>query len=85
LADRTRLREQVLDHELNAAYDRAAAFGLTQVCKLAMEGSGEGARGLHASCREEEPGGRGCLCPCHDVATGHVTSGLDTSQAGVVF
>lgn len=80
LADRTKLREQVLDHELNTAYDRAGVFGLTSVCKLAMERSGENAAGLHASCREEEPGGRGCLCACHDVVTGHVVSGLDTSQ-----
>lgn len=76
LADRMALRQEVLQRQLRLAYQRAGEYGLSEPCRLAMAVKEPGkAKELHDSCRLEVPGGLGCLCPHHDVATG-VVSGV---------
>jgi len=76
LADRVKLRQQALERQLRLAYQRAGEYGLSEQCRLAMAVKEPGqAKELHDSCRSEDTGGTGCLCPHHDVATG-VVSGV---------
>lgn len=76
--ERRKWREQVLAEELARAHRRAGFKRLTPSCIVAMELTGSKpaeARELHRSCKEEEPGGKGCACLCHDVITGEVSAG----------
>jgi hypothetical protein len=79
LAQRQKLRTQVLERQLSVAYRRAIRYGLSETCRQAMDMSAAGcparAAELHASCKAEEPGGTGCLCPCHDARDTAVVSG----------
>lgn len=76
--DRDKLRREVLERQLALAYRRAAEYGLSTQCRLAMEVTGKDpgkARELHDACRGEEIGGIGCLCLHHDVRDTAVASG----------
>lgn len=79
VVDRRRLREEVMQRELRVAQRRALLYKLSETCTLAMglilDGQPEKAADVHYQCHEEELGGAGCLCPCHDTSHGGVVSG----------
>ncbi len=90
IAERQKVREEVIKREVQQAYKRAAEAHLTDKCRRAMVLTGERpdeARELHESCKGEEYGSSGCLCTCHDayggsVVTGEVLSGATLPPAG---
>ena len=78
LHDRQKLRGMVYRREAARAARRASQWGLSAEC---ISGLGESLHGdpakaaaLHASCTAEEIGGKGCLCPHHDVIPEGVVS-----------
>jgi hypothetical protein len=76
--ERRQYREEVLRRELARAYQAAAERHLSASCLAAMGLTGskpERARERHAACREEQWGGTGCLCQCHDEEREGVSSG----------
>jgi len=78
VADRDRLREEVLTRQLTLAYKRVGEYGLSTECRDAMAATGAQpwrARELHGSCQGEQTGGPGCLCVCHDVRDTAVITG----------
>lgn len=76
--EREMYRAGVMQRELEKAYQAAAIYHLSSYCREAMQVTGRAGADpgrLHAECREEEPGGRGCLCFCHDEHRSGVSSG----------
>jgi hypothetical protein len=75
--ERDKLRAEILERQMRLAVTRAAEYGLTGMCREAMRlaEAGERSGALHRSCGAEEPGGLGCLCPCHDVRDTAVAAG----------
>jgi hypothetical protein len=96
ILERRKYRDEVLQRELARAVARAEGCHLSYPCRKAMDLSRAGvapgvARQFHASCEDEEAGGKGCLCPCHDVreaSAGEAAHGLshetDLSHRGQV-
>jgi hypothetical protein len=84
IRERQKLREDLVRHAVEAAIARAATLHLTGKCHRAMvltRERPEEARDLHESCRGEDYGSAGCLCPCHDVVTSTVVSGSVAIQS----
>lgn len=82
--DRRKYRDYVLKRELNLAYARAGKWRMSYRCQRAMAATGsdpEDARLQHSLCLDEQTGGRGCLCMCHDEDR----SGVVTHQQAVLF
>ena len=79
--DRQHYRELLVRREVERAARRARTLlHRSNACRQAMAetGTAEGRPSeRHAQCKEEEPGGHGCLCECHDEwrIGGHVTVG----------
>lgn len=76
--DRRKLREELLQREVERAYRRAFTRHVSPSCVNAMDVTGSEpatARSLHAACWGEHPNSVGCLCPCHDEDRGGVESG----------
>jgi hypothetical protein len=73
--DRQKMREEILDAELDRARERAAKVGRTLTCNQGMMAWGALAAEMHGSCTGEDLGGAGCLCECHDEHRGGVESG----------
>ena len=78
LHDRQKLRGMVYRREAIRAVERAQVWGLTAECRDGLRESLQGdpakATSLHESCTAEEIGGKGCLCPHHDVIPEGVVS-----------
>lgn len=76
---RTALRADLLETELEKARHKAASLYLSLTCRNAMDctGTEDGTyvKLLHQQCRGELPGGVGCLCVCHDVASTEIVTG----------
>jgi hypothetical protein len=78
VAQRRAYRKDILQRELDRAYERAARLSRTTLCRQAMLLTGsapEQARRFHAQCKGEELPNRGCLCECHDEDRGGITAG----------
>lgn len=73
LVNRQRLRTEIAERLIRQALERSSATGRSDECRQAMQLTGkqladpEAAARAHKSCAEEEPGGKGCLCECHDL------------------
>jgi hypothetical protein len=77
--DRQKLRRLVYAREVDKARQRAMAWKLSPQCRgaLALMATEPGlASGMHQECKQEEIGGKGCLCTCHDVVSGGVSAGF---------
>lgn len=74
--ERQHLRNERLVYELEQARIRAGTFRVSYTCQRGLAATGSSNPGQaawhHKACKEEEPGGRGCLCPCHDDHSGVV-------------
>jgi hypothetical protein len=79
IEQRRKLREEILQRQLERARRTAENSRLSPRCqdamRLAVSGSPEAAA-AHARCEgESSPTGAGCLCLCHDTVTGEVVAG----------
>ena len=77
--ERVKLRALAYEREVTKARQRAMAWKLSPQCRgaLALMSTEPGlAAGMHSECKEEEPGGKGCLCMCHDLPSEGVSSGF---------
>lgn len=82
--ERRKYRDHVLQRELNLAYTRASRWRMSLSCQRAMAATGSSpqeARHQHSLCTDEQEGGRGCLCQCHDEDR----SGVVTDQQIALF
>jgi hypothetical protein len=82
-SDRERLRQEVAARMIARAQSRMQVYGLSAQCIRAFGFVGDDpvkALEAHNSCLAEQPGGRGCLCPHHDLPTGAVTSGFGQEE-----
>jgi hypothetical protein len=79
IVDRQRLRVDVYKREIANATRRAETWNVCEPCRDAMAVTHKNpvrARELHATCVEEQSGGRGCMCLCQDKRTGEVSTGV---------
>lgn len=73
LEDRMRLRTETAERLIRQALERSTASHRSPECRAAMQLTGrqladpEASARAHKSCTAEEPGGKGCLCECHDL------------------
>jgi hypothetical protein len=82
-ADREKLRQEAAARLLRQAQARMSVYGLSAQCLRAFGHVGDDpakALAAHNSCLAEQPGGRGCLCPHHDLPTEAVTSGFGREE-----
>jgi hypothetical protein len=82
-ADREKLRHEVAARLLRQAQARLAVYGFSPQCIRAFGFVGDDpvkAQEAHNSCLAEQPGGRGCLCPHHDLPGSPVTSGFGREE-----
>jgi hypothetical protein len=73
LRERQAYRAEILEREVERAHRAVSVYHISPQCREGNALNGTSAspelrKQAHDGCREEEPGGSGCLCTCHDRA-----------------
>lgn len=79
IRQRQQIRAEKFQLELEKARNRAWLYRRSPECVAAMASMAADpatARAQHRQCRDELPGGPGCLCECHDDRPTEISSGV---------